>query len=298
MKSIAQEHSPVNNANLMVLNTEIRTLDGLYSLNDLHKAAGGDAKHRPNQFLRLDQTKELITEIERCADMRIAIKTKRGGTNQGTFVCKEIVYAYAMWTAPKFHLQVIRSFDQKIQNQLVSDTNKLPELPRTLTPAQQCHLKERMSELVHKLSGNSWQLQYRKLNKHCNVGKFSQILEKDYTKACKFLGCAPQSDLLSEQDHGTVTQSPNMHPMPFMNERITFKWDDGILVESRPMATNEIITTKERVLKLVLAHDFTTVDERVALIEALNADLAQYTKDVMHALKNTRKKRQSMTRIN
>jgi len=83
-----------------------------------------------------------------------------------------------------------------------------------------------------------------------------------------------------------------------MNERITFKWDDGILVESRPMATNEIITTKERVLKLVLAHDFTTVDERVALIEALNADLAQYTKDVMHALKNTRKKRQSMTRIN
>jgi hypothetical protein len=202
---------------LQILNTEIRTLDNLYSLNDLHKTAGEAKKHQPNRFLRLDQTKELITEIERSTDVQIetpknrsmcldssgypdmgtAIKTQRGGAYSGTYACKEIVYAYAMWISPKFNLQVIRSFDQQMQNELVSQTNKLPELPETITPAQQCHLKDRIGELVRSLTGNSWQLQYTKLNRFMGVGQFTQILEVDYAKACRFLNCAPKSELNS-----------------------------------------------------------------------------------------------------
>lgn len=97
---------------LTVLTSEIRQLDGLYSLNDLHKASGAADKHRPNQFMRLGSTHELIREI-RCADLRIipfSIVSGRGKT-QGTYVCRELVYAYAMWISPKFHLQVIRAFD-------------------------------------------------------------------------------------------------------------------------------------------------------------------------------------------
>jgi hypothetical protein len=97
-------------AHLIISSKDIRTLDGLYSLNDLHKAAGAENKHRPNYFLNNQHTKELIAEIE-LAEIP-AIKAKQG---VGTYVCKELVYAYAMWINPKFHLQVIRAFDQAQQ---------------------------------------------------------------------------------------------------------------------------------------------------------------------------------------
>lgn len=100
---------------LTILSSEVRQRDGLYSLNDLHRAAGAADKHRPNQFMRLETTHELIEEI-RCADLRITptrtIKGNRAdGRPQGTYVCRELVYAYAMWISPKFHLHVIRAFD-------------------------------------------------------------------------------------------------------------------------------------------------------------------------------------------
>lgn len=102
------------NAQLSIASTSIRQLDGLYSLNDLHAASGSDTNNRPNQFVRLDQTKALVNEINRCADVRNALVTKRGGEFQGTFACKEIVYAYAMWISPAFMLKVIRAYDSLV----------------------------------------------------------------------------------------------------------------------------------------------------------------------------------------
>ncbi|TFH88247.1 KilA-N domain-containing protein [Billgrantia azerbaijanica] len=83
--------------------------EGRYSLNDLHKAAGGAEKHKPIKYLRLDQAKDLTAELEK--GQVCPISTHRGRYG-GTFVVKELVYAYAMWISPAFHLKVIRAYDQ------------------------------------------------------------------------------------------------------------------------------------------------------------------------------------------
>jgi hypothetical protein len=92
--------------------------EGRYCLNDLHRAAGGDGNDAPAQWFRNKSYKELHDQLAleaRCANLHIApMDTIRGGLSQGTYVCKELVYAYAMWISPAFHLKVIRAYDQLV----------------------------------------------------------------------------------------------------------------------------------------------------------------------------------------
>lgn len=111
----------VTNQTFTIAETVINMVDGLYSLNDLHKASGNESKHQPAFFMRNQETKELIEEIERSANLLNgaickAVKRIQGGDakKQGTYVCKEIVYRYAMWISPKFALIVIRAFDAMV----------------------------------------------------------------------------------------------------------------------------------------------------------------------------------------
>ncbi|UZA41309.1 KilA-N domain-containing protein [Moraxella bovis] len=111
--------------NLIISNQAISQHNGLFSLNDLHKVSGGAKKHEPYQFMRNQETKELIAEIE--SEKQIAYETVIGkGKNQGTFVCRELVYRYAMWISAKFSLMVIRAFDM-----MTGGANITPLQPKT-----------------------------------------------------------------------------------------------------------------------------------------------------------------------
>lgn len=111
--------------NLVVAGIEVKTdADGRYCLNDFHKAAGGEAKHAPSRFTSTDSCAELVEELNR--EMGLAsLVSQRGGKTPGTYVAKELVYAYAMWVSPKFHLHVIRTYDQVAQAQAIKAKSEL-----------------------------------------------------------------------------------------------------------------------------------------------------------------------------
>lgn len=102
---------------LSILGTTIRQdAEGRFCLNDCHRASGGASNDAPAQWLRTDTAKKLIAELETMQNCTVSETTGKQvvtepGRNGGTYVVKELVYAYAMWISPAFHLTVIRAFD-------------------------------------------------------------------------------------------------------------------------------------------------------------------------------------------
>lgn len=110
--------------NITLLSTEIRhDAEGRYSLNDLHRAAVSDGENKrtkePGKFLASPHIVELVNEITTQNPGSFPVR-KVEGRNGGTYVCKELVYAYAMWVSPRFHLHVIRTFDRVATSQIQS----------------------------------------------------------------------------------------------------------------------------------------------------------------------------------
>ena len=135
---------------LTILNNSIRSFDNLYSLKDLHKISGGEKKHEPYLFIRLETTQELITEIKSESDCE-PVKTIRG-TQGGTYACEELVIAYAMWISPKFHLIVLRAFlaMHKAESQNANQIQPLADEPLNLL-VQAYHFLYQASDLRTKV---------------------------------------------------------------------------------------------------------------------------------------------------
>jgi len=108
-------------------------VDGLYCLNDLHKASGAKPGKVPAQWLRNKSTKDFLS------DVGISISPTHGN-NGGTFAPKKAVYAYAMWISPLFQSNVIDVFDAYVtgtlQTQVPQEQPKAQHLiPQTLSEA-------------------------------------------------------------------------------------------------------------------------------------------------------------------
>lgn len=119
---------------LVIANTQIRQdVGGRYCLNDLHQASGGAKRHQPANWLRLEQTRELVAEIEKPVAVdegllrseEAPVHQINDGFANGTYVVKELVYAYAMWISAAFHLHVIRAYDALV----IGKPAELPVLP-------------------------------------------------------------------------------------------------------------------------------------------------------------------------
>jgi len=132
---------------LIISDVSIRQdTEGRFCLNDLHKAAilSGVNKRtkEPAKFLASTQIIDLITELETTQNLGSLPVNKIEGRNGGTYVVKELVYAYAMWINACFHVKVIRAYDALITGQVPDHivkaydelvANKIPEYLKVIT---------------------------------------------------------------------------------------------------------------------------------------------------------------------
>ena len=167
--------------NIQISNVAIRqTSNNLYNLNDLHQAAGKEAKHQPALWLRLQQTQELIAEIE--AQGGKAAEVINGGKNRGTFVCKELVYAYATWISAKFFLLVIRTFDAVVSGSLKPDFH----LTAQTTPDERKPLRDAVFALATQY-GLAYSTAYKMVHQRFNVESIDMLPAEQIPLAVEYV---------------------------------------------------------------------------------------------------------------
>ena len=149
---------------ISVANVAIRQFDNLYSLNDLHKAAGGEKRHQPANWLRSQQAIDLIEYLK--SEELESIQKKQG---LGTFVCKELVVHYGMWISPAFSLKVIRAF---LDTQ--EDVSGSPKLETQTTIDERRGLVDAVKLLVSRC-GIDYSAAYRLVHQRFGVAHIDQI---------------------------------------------------------------------------------------------------------------------------
>lgn len=179
--SSQQEKQRLTPVALTILSNPIRQIDGLYSLNDLHKASGGENKHRPNYFLSNEQTKALIDEIQIAGIPAISAKPRRG-----TYACRELVIAYAAWISAAFHLKVIRVF-LNLQPQPVSNPDKF------ITPEQQGILFNLMA--IRFPEGRDRPYGWSRFNRHFVVSSYKNLPASKFAEACCYIPAMPDKEV-------------------------------------------------------------------------------------------------------
>ena len=159
----------------------VRNHNGLFSLNDLHKAAGGEARHKPSEWLRNQQAQELVQEIGKAGIP--ALDVKKGGKNPGAYACRELVIAYAAWISAAFHLKVIRVFLAVTAPQPTPYTVQPSD---TLSEPQQIALRalleSNVKRLPHDKQAGAMVKGWSKLKAHFGV-PYRQIPASEFTEA-------------------------------------------------------------------------------------------------------------------
>jgi hypothetical protein len=218
---------------LSVCDTSISIRNNLYSLNDLHKAAGGNDKHKTSNFLRLEQTQELIAEIDKGSDLSLSHEVIRGKSG-GTYACRELVYAYAMWISPKFNLAVIRAFDQMV-NDHIADAGKrvqpesvaVPAIEyKPLNPQQQIGLTKVVRSRAKEANTTTAKI-YRELREVFEVHTWKEIPADQYTQAKALVkSMVLEGELMPRPTAPTYQPQPE----PRYPESVVVPMDDWMMI--------------------------------------------------------------------
>lgn len=166
---------------ITILDNVVNVVDGLYSLNDLHKASGKEKKHQPFNFMRNQEVTDLIEELQCSSDMRnkqVFIKLV-SGKNRGTYVCKELVYRYAMWISPKFALLVIRTFDKLVTGEVKVQSTQL-------TSEQTLPLRNAVNKLVSR-SGIMYPEGYKIVHQQFGVNHIKELTLEQLSQAIEYI---------------------------------------------------------------------------------------------------------------
>lgn len=152
MPKLSHAGNHANQSDLILSNIAVKQVQGLYCLNDLHKASGGNSKHTPSRFLRNKDTQELIQAIDdrnqtpktvsQNPNLGSEVKSTaymviNGGNMQGVYACRELVYAYASWIDKRFYLLVLEVFNEVI-NQSMSYREKISRLSAEIDIVTKC----------------------------------------------------------------------------------------------------------------------------------------------------------------
>ena len=184
---------------IQISNVSIRQHNGLYSLNDLHRAAGGENRHKPSLWTSNQQTIELIKEVEKAGNP--AILSKQG---LGTFVCKELVIHYGMWISPSFSLQVIRTFlAVQEQGSLKPDFH----LTAQTTPDERKPLRDAVFALATQY-GLAYSTAYKMVHQRFNVEAIEAIPAEQIPLAVEYVHrLTLNGEVLDKQPENEITFS-------------------------------------------------------------------------------------------
>jgi prophage antirepressor-like protein len=185
-------------AAFLLMDTPVRQdAEGRYCLNDLQKAGGGHACHRPASWLQQSGTQVwlegLVTANPSLEPVRTMVEE---GGRQLSFACQEVAVAYAKWAGPLLYSE----FQSAIQN----DVEQVVEEPKSDNGAvTQFSFESLPVRIVTDENGEPWFV----AKDVCNVLGYANS-RKTITDHCRTRGVTTRDTLTAG----------GVQPLTFINE--------------------------------------------------------------------------------
>lgn len=230
MNSLAKSNVNCTNS-IIISNVSIhRDTEGRYSLNDLHKAAGNEQRHRPKYWLESSQAIDLINEIIKGGIPPFNPIDKKRGCKGGTYVCKDLVYSYAMWISAAFALKVIRAYDALV----TGDVNMAVRIAKT-TVNERTPLRDAVNLLVGK-KGIPYDHAYTMVHQRFNIDSIDELDLEQIPLAIEYVHrIALEGEFLGKQE---------ALPAPKLDINLPIQWwlDNNPVVRSGNLSFGKSLT--------------------------------------------------------